>query len=304
MDQTLTADPESDRQTGRRGHRGPDPRRPGLGRSPAGRLQLGAVLGLMVGAIAMFASAALTQTTGSVVPVLTPLATAPVPESQLPVSLRKTPPATPGTCLTWQRSDAADALLVDCGASHLFEQAGAVQLAQFPAGAPLPGDSSFRNLVNQSCVPLVVKYLHGAYDPSGAYRAGALKPSAKSWADGDRALRCGLQRFSRSGALYPITGKVASHDQADIHATGTCLGIDGKFIGDPVDCSQPHAVQSVGFVDLASKFTKGYPKQGEQDSVLQPACTKMATAFAGGDQALSTKNLVVMWGTLSQASWD
>jgi len=33
---------------------------------------------------------------------------------------------------------------------------------------------------------------------------------------------------------------------ADVRPAGTCLGIDGRFIGDPVDCSLPHAEESVG----------------------------------------------------------
>ncbi|HZZ46389.1 MAG TPA: septum formation family protein [Pseudonocardia sp.] len=273
-------------------------------RSGLERIQLYAVIGLLLGGAVMLATAAFTESSGTNVPVLSTLATAPVPEADLPVSMRKAPAATPGTCLSWKRGDAADALMVDCGSPHLFEQAGPVQLTQFGPGTSLPSDANFRTLVNQLCAPLVANYLHGAYDPDGRYRAGALKPSEKSWSDGDRSMRCGLQRFSRSGALYPITGKVAGHDQSDVHAPGTCLGIDGKFIGDPVECSSPHAVESVGFVDLTQKFSKGYPKVSDQDGVLQPACTKLASDFAGGQQKLSDENLSVMWDNVTERSWN
>jgi hypothetical protein len=264
---------------------------------------VGIVVGLLVGAAVMLVVATLDAMTGAEVPVLSTLAAAPVPEDQLPLAERKPPPATPGTCLTWRRTDAADAKPTDCAGPHLFEQAGAVQLTEFPANAPLPDNERFRQLVNEQCVPLVDTYLNGKYDPDGKFRAGALKPSQKSWAKGDRSLRCGLQRFSRSGALYPIVGKVADQDQADVQPAGTCLGIDGRFIGDPVDCSLPHAVESVGSVDLGQKFSK-FPQVSDQDSYLQPACTKLAADYAGGDNVVSQKNLSVLWDNLTQESWN
>jgi hypothetical protein len=271
--------------------------------SRLGRRQLGLVLGLLLGSTAMLVSAALSQGADTVVPVLSNLAAVPVPPDQRPIAQRPPPPTAPGTCLSWQRADAADVVAVDCAGPHLFEQAGVVQLTQYPANAPLPDDASFRSLVNDQCTKTVSSYLGGRYDPDGAFRAGALKPSQKAWNDGDRSMRCGLQRFSRSGALYPITGKVAQQDQADVRPAGTCLGIDGKFIGDPVGCGQPHAIESVGSVDLGQKFSK-YPKVGDQDSYLQPQCAKIASAWVGGDQALASKNLSVMWDNLTEESWS
>jgi hypothetical protein len=280
------------------------PRTPGLlSRTGLGPPRVGVVIGLLLGAVVMLTAAALTDVTGTRVPVLSKLASAPIPEAQRPLAERTPPPATPGTCLTWQRTDAADAVLVDCASPHLFEQAGPVKLAEFGPGAAIPSNDQFRELVNQRCLPLVGQYLGGRYDPDGAFRAGALKPSVKSWQGGDRTLRCGLQRFSRSGALYPIDGKVADQDQADVHPAGTCLGIDGRFIGDPVDCSQPHAVESVGWVDLSKKFTGDYPAIADQDKYLQPQCMKLASAYAGGDDVVGRKDLSVMWNNLSPESW-
>jgi Septum formation len=272
-------------------------------RPPMVRLRLVSVLGLLLGATVMLASAALSQSTGTQVPVLSTLAAAPVPPSEHPMPERRPPPATPGTCLAWRRDDATDAAIVDCAGPHLFEQAGAVTLTQYGPDAPLPDNQSFRQLVNEQCTGLVTSYLHGRYDPDGAFRAGALKPSATAWFSGNRSMRCGLQRFSRSGALYSIKGKVAELDQSNIRAAGLCLGIDGKFIGDPVSCSRPHAVQSVGSIDLSSKFSK-YPQVSDQDNYLQPQCTKLASSYAGGQQALAGKNLSVIWDNLSQDSWN
>lgn len=262
-----------------------------------------AVVGLLAGAAAMLLVAALNDVAGTKVPVLSTLASAPVPDNQRPLADRTPPPATPGTCLTWKRPDAADAFAVDCGRQHLFEQAGPAQLADFAPGSAMPNNQRFRSLVNERCTPMVIKYLDGKYDPDGAFRAGALKPSQKSWNDGDRTLRCGIQRFSRSGALYPILGKVGAQDQADIRPAGTCLGIDGRFIGDPVDCALPHSIESVGSVDLGQKFSGKYPSVGDQDGFLQPACSKLASGYAGGDNVLSTKKLAVMWDNLTAESW-
>lgn len=267
-----------------------------------GPRQLYTVVGLLIGAAIMLVVATLSDVAGTQVPVLSGLAAAPVPNNERPLAERTPPPATAGICLSWERPDAADAEAVDCGQRHLFEQAGPVRLVDFKPGAPLPDNRTFRELVNERCTPLVVKYLDGKYDPAGAFRAGALKPSTKSWADGDRTLRCGLQRFSRSGALYSITGKVADQDQADIRPSGTCLGIDDKFIGDPIDCSLPHAEESVGAVDLGQKFTK-FPASRDQDGYLQPACSQLASAYAGGDNVVGDKHLVVIWSNLDQQSW-
>ena len=268
-----------------------------------GPRQFCVVIGLLVGAAVMLVVATLNDVVGTRVPVLSTLASAPVPDNLRPLADRTPPPPTAGTCLTWQRADAADAYLVDCAHQHLFEQAGPVQLTDFKPGSALPSNQQFRDLVNTQCTQLVANYLGGRYDPSGAFRAGALKPSSKSWAKGDRVLRCGLQRFSRSGALYPILGKVANQDQADIRPAGTCLGIDGRFIGDPVDCALPHSEESVGPIDLSQKFGDKFPSSDNQDTFLQPACTKQATDYAGGTGVIGDKKLVVIWGNLSQQSW-
>jgi len=281
------------------------PRSRGSERLPAlRRHHVGAVIGLLVGAAVMLVVATLDQVTGTQVPVLSNLAAAPAGDNPQLIAPRPPPPSTPGSCLTWRRPDAADAEAVDCGRAHLFEQAGTVALIDLPTGDALPDNDTFRKLVNERCTPMVISYLGGKYDPNGTFRAGALKPSAKRWSEGDRALRCGLQRFSRSGALYPINGKVSQQDQADIRPAGTCLGIDGRFIGDPVDCALPHAVESVGFIDLSGKFKSKYPSVAEQDAFLQPACTKQAADYAGGAKNISDKKLSVLWDNLTPESWN
>ena len=266
-------------------------------RSPAPR-RLG--VGVLAGALTMFLVALLDTVTGAQVPVLGSFAALPAPAGQQEVVEMAPPPATPGTCLNWTRPDASDTTVVDCGQVHLFEQAGTVQLTD---QTELPDDSRWRQLVRERCDPVVRDYLGGRFDPDGRYRVGALKPSPAKWAQGDRELRCGLQSASRSGALYPMAGKALEQDQSAVHEPGTCLGIDGRTIGDPVDCVAAHAVEAVGVVDLGGEFDDAFPAVEEQDEYLQTECTTIATKYAGGDDVITEKKLTVYWDNLTEDSW-
>ncbi len=275
--------------------RGAPPPPPRRSRAPR---RLG--VGVLAGALTMFLVALLDTVTGAQVPVLGSFAALPAPTGGREVVEVAPPPATPGTCLTWTRPDASDTTVVDCVRTHLFEQAGTVQLTD---QQELPDDGRWRQLVRERCDRVVRDYLGGRFDPDGRYRVGALKPSPVKWAEGDRELRCGLQSASRSGALYPMTGTAREQDQSAVHEPGTCLGIDGRTIGDPVDCAGTHAVEAVGVVDLAEKFDDGYPAVDAQDEFLQTACTKIATSYAGGGDVLAAKKLTVYWDNLTEDSW-
>ena len=248
----------------------------------------------------MFVVALLDTVTGAQVPVLGSFAALPAPAGDQEIVSLTTPPATPGTCLSWTRPDASDTRVVDCTQTHLFEQAGTVALTD---QKELPDDSRWRQLVRERCDPVVRDYLGGKFDPDGRFRVGALKPSPTKWAQGDRELRCGLQSASRSGALYPMTGRAHDQDQSAVHDPGTCLGIDGRTIGDPVDCTGPHAVEAVGVVDLGAKFDDKFPAVDAQDEFLQTECTKIATGYAGGDDVITAKKLTVYWDNVTEDSW-
>ncbi len=252
-------------------------------------------MGVLIGALTMLSVATLDRFTGAQVPVLSTLAALPSAEPKVPA-----PPATPGTCLSWSRPDAGDTAVVDCGQPHLFEQAGVVALTD---QATLPDDRQWRQLVNERCGPVVVGYLNGRFDPVGRFRVGALKPSAAMWDDGDRELRCGLQSASRSGAMYPTVGRVADADQSSVQDPGTCLAIDGRTVGDPVACVGPHAVETVGIVDLSTKFPGAFPNVGDQDGFLQPECSRIANDYAGGADVISKKKLTVYWDNVTEESW-
>jgi hypothetical protein len=257
------------------------------------------VIGVLVGSLTMLGVATLDSFAGATVPVLGTLAALPAAAG----SAREVPPppATPGTCLMWSRPDAADTEVVECAQPHLFEQAGSVTLA---ADMALPDDRQWRQIVNERCEPVVLEYLGGKFDPDGRFRVGALKPSPSKWADGDRELRCGVQSASRSGALLPISGRAGESEQAAVQEPGTCLAIDGRTIGDPVDCSGPHAVETVGVVNLSEKFSEGFPAVGDQDAFLQPQCAEVASKYAGNAEAISAKGLTVYWDNITEESWN
>lgn len=259
------------------------------------------VIGVVIGALTMFAVAALDSFTGAEVPVLGSFAALPAAPDEPEIVEVPPPPSTPGTCLTWSRADAADTAIVDCAEPHLFEQAGSVLLTD---QVELPDDAQWRQLVNERCEPVVLTYLGGLFDPDGRFRVGALKPSQAKWEQGDRELRCGLQSASRSGALYPIAGRVAESDQSDVQEPGTCLAIDGRTIGDPVDCAGLHSVETAGIVDLSAQFPDAFPESGAQDAFLQPECSRIAAEYAGGAEVISGKGLTVYWDNLTVESWN
>jgi len=257
---------------------------------------------VLVGALAMFGIATLDTFAGATVPVLGSFAALPAAADAEPEVVEvPAPPATPGTCLNWTRPDAADSTVVDCSQPHLFEQAGSVTLTD---QVELPDDRQWQQLVNERCTPIAREYLGNSLDPDGRFRVGALKPSPAKWAEGDRELRCGLQSASRSGALYPAAGRVAESDQSAVYEPGTCLAIDGRTIGDPVDCNGPHAVETVGIVDLTERFPDEFPQVADQDAYLQPECGRIATEYAGGAEVIEAKKLTVYWDNLNEESWS
>jgi len=211
-----------------------------------------------------------------------------------------------GSCLDWTRADAGDARTIDCASGHLFEIVGNVDLTtNFGPAAAFPTDQAWHGVVQQHCTPLAIEYLGGMFDPFGRLTVGALKPSQSGWRAGDRSLHCGLQVNARSGALFHAVNGAKSTDQANVHVPGTCLGIDGVDVGDPVDCAQPHAVEVVGNVDLAALLpSPEYPPEPKQDEVLVGACTKLADQYAGKPGLAAEKKLTVYWDSLKLESWS
>lgn len=210
--------------------------------------------------------------------------------------------ATAGDCLAWSRSDGSDMAKVDCAAPHLFEVSARVDIgAKYPGGAAFPDGTTWRKVFQDTCTDPTGKYLGGKLDPFGKFAVAALKPSLDRWQQGDRTLRCGLQVVGPSGTLFPFSGPVSGQDQSDVHEPGTCLGIQGKSVSDPVDCAEPHSWEIVGTVDLGKQF-KDFPPTDQQDGYLSDQCGKIAADYTGGAD-LGSKGLGVAWDNRAPESW-
>lgn len=213
-----------------------------------------------------------------------------------------------GDCLTWSKSDASDLSKVDCGGEHLFEVAAEIDLSTYPGaefgpGSKFPGVLRFAELKDQLCTPAVENYLGAQFDPNGKFSVGLINPGDAGWAANERTLRCGLQYSGNSGALRPIIGTVAEQDQSDVLEPGVCVGINQNLPADPVDCSQPHAFETVAIIDLAAQFPAGPPSVEDQDKFIEPACTQASTAYLGSPDALRNKTLTLFWGQFDATSW-
>lgn len=207
-----------------------------------------------------------------------------------------------GSCLTW--GDSGDMSKVDCSVKHLFEIAGTVDLSsQYPKGAPFPDGTLWQKIAQDSCTSVTAKFMSGKLDPFGKYSTGALKPKEQQWSAGSRTVRCGLQAAGPGGKkLLPTVGSAAKSDQSVVYEVGTCLGIDGKDVSDPVACGTAHAYEMVGIVDLKALFPDAYPTEDKQQAALSPACEKIANDYTKGFD-LRKAGLGVTWDTIRQESW-
>lgn len=213
-----------------------------------------------------------------------------------------------GSCLTWTEADAGDITSTSCADPHLFEVAAVVDLSVYPAAefgpdAPLPGALRLSALRAEICTPAVQTYLDQRFDPYGAYTVGLINPGGAAWRAGERTLACGLQNVGRSTTPFPVTGRVVDTDQSDVTQVGTCLGIDATLPTDPVDCTQPHASETVAVVDLADRFPGGYPSTTDQDAYLDTTCATASDAFTGTADGAAAKGLTVFWDNVRYESW-
>ncbi|MET9216655.1 MULTISPECIES: septum formation family protein [unclassified Nocardia] len=215
--------------------------------------------------------------------------------------------ASVGDCLSWTKADRSDLVKVNCEDKHLFEVAGVIDLAAYPGrefagGTRHPDSLRMTELRDEHCVPAVQQYLGGRFDPRGRYMVNVMSPSPAGWQHGDRTLRCGLQ-VAATATSPAATGAVASQDQSKVHATGTCLGINQNLPTDPVDCAQPHSVEIVGTVDLASNFTGGPPSEADQDKYVESECNRLSTDYLGSPDAIRNKTLTLFFDYLEPTSW-
>jgi hypothetical protein len=209
-----------------------------------------------------------------------------------------------GSCLTWN-ADGADMRPVGCDQPHLFEVTGDVDIsAEHGPTDPSPTVEAWRDIAKQKCATGAAEYLGGKLDPFGKFTVGALKPSDDQWRSGDRKLRCGLQRAGPTGkVLVPTSGPAAKQDQSDVYDPGTCLALVDKTVGDPVECTNAHAYEIVGVVDLQKVHPDGFPTEEQQQAAMLEACTKLVADYSGGLD-LAAKKLTLTWDTRKKESWD
>ncbi|MEU0796053.1 septum formation family protein [Amycolatopsis sp. NPDC005961] len=210
----------------------------------------------------------------------------------------------PGSCLTWNNADASDASKVACTQPHKFEVTALVDIgAQFPEGAPVPSLEQWQQIAQQKCTSDVKPYLGHNLDPYGKLTTNLLRPTPSQWDDGDRQLRCGLQWAGPGGTLLATTGPAKEQDQSLVFEPGTCLALQGKGVGDPLECTKPHSYEIIAILDLKTKFKDTYPSQDDQKAWLDTECTKQAADYTGGAD-LDAKKLILTWDLREQESWD
>lgn len=211
-----------------------------------------------------------------------------------------------GTCLDWPHDKPQNMRRVSCDKAHTFEVTNNVEIGdQYGEKAPPPAEQEWQQIVTDKCTAEAAKYLGGVLDPFGKYTAGALKPSAQQWREGDRRLRCGIQRVTPSAQrLLPTTGAAAKQDQSNVYDPGTCFALVDGEVGDPVDCDSAHAYEVVGIVDLSKTFDpKVYPPEEAQREKLVDLCPPVANEYTGNAD-LKASQLSLYSDTLRKESWD
>jgi len=167
----------------------------------------------------------------------------------------------------------------------------------------VPSLEQWQQIAQQKCTSDVKPYLGHNLDPYGKLTTNLLRPTPSQWDDGDRQLRCGLQWAGPGGTLLPTTGPAKEQDQSLVFEPGTCLALQGKGVGDPVECTKPHSYEIIATLDLKTKFKDTYPAQDDQKAWLDTECTKQAADYTDGAD-LDAKKLILTWDLREQESWD
>jgi hypothetical protein len=218
----------------------------------------------------------------------------------------------PGDCLNWPGTNPDAAHIVACKDEHRFEVAESIDMKTFPGSeygpnAAPPSKERVAQISQEQCTPALRSYLGPKFDPNGKFTIGLLWSGEKAWKQsGERRMLCGLQLLGPGDTQLPFQGNVADIDQSKVWPAGTCLGIDpatNQPTDVPVDCSQPHAMEVTGAVNLAEKFPGGLPADPDQDSFIKDTCTKLTDAYLAPVQLRAT-TLALSYSTISLPSWS
>ncbi|WP_026918512.1 septum formation family protein [Gordonia shandongensis] len=219
-----------------------------------------------------------------------------------------------GDCLTWDTP--GEPSEVACAEPHRFEVAGVLDTADYPTSefsstAAWPGPERFAAIRDENCEVMVRRYLGGGLDPQGRFAPGLMFPSKVEWERGVRSLRCGIEQPGTNGAKDLFSGRVATIDQSFTWPDGTCIGIDRETrqpSKNVVDCSESHAFQVTGSVDLSQRFGdrnsgKPWPSTEDQNDYLVKICPTQTDKFFGGAEAFRKTTLNVQPSKISEVSW-
>jgi predicted heme/steroid binding protein len=218
----------------------------------------------------------------------------------------------PGDCLNWPGTNPDAAHIVACKDEHRFEVAESIDMKTFPGteygpNAAPPSKERVAQISQEQCTPALRSYLGPKFDPNGKFTIGLLWSGEKAWKQsGERRMLCGLQLLGPGDTQLPFQGNVADIDQSKVWAAGTCLGIDAATnqpTDVPVDCTQPHAMEVTGAVNLAEKFPGGLPADPDQDAFIKDTCTKLTDAYLAPVQLRAT-TLALSYSTISLPSWS
>ncbi|WP_420841309.1 septum formation family protein [Gordonia jacobaea] len=223
-----------------------------------------------------------------------------------------------GDCLDWPDGQPGQPSKVACDQLHRFEVAGPLNTALLPGSefgdsAAWPGAERFAAIRDEQCPVIVDDYLQGKLDPQGRFSVGMMYPSQAQWDKGARELRCGLQQTGKGGQPDQVAGRVIDNDQSFSWPPGTCIGIDQQtrrptVPATVVGCSEPHAFQTTGIVDLSARFGnrtsgKPWPQIDDQNKFLAGICPAQAQRFLGGKEKLDATTLNTQWSVISEPSW-
>ncbi|WP_083862842.1 septum formation family protein [Gordonia soli] len=219
-----------------------------------------------------------------------------------------------GDCLDWPAGRPGSPEKITCEDKHRFEVAGKLDTkllpgSEFGEAAPYPGPVRFESIRNEQCPVIVDDYLAGKLDPQGRFSVGIMYPPKDQWDKGARELRCGIQQTGPDRFPEQFAGRVADQDQSFQWVPGTCVGIDeNRKPTYPVNCTEKHAFQTTGIVDLAPRFGdrvsgKPWPGAAAQNTFLQSVCPVQTERFLGGKDKLEKTTLNVQWSVISEVSW-
>jgi hypothetical protein len=192
-----------------------------------------------------------------------------------------------GDCILWNQQPGTgerSTKTVDCAEPHLLEFTA---FARVPERLTYPSDDEWAMLVREKCLPLAEKHLGYPLVPGGRFDADALQPTHQSWLGGDRELTCGIGYVGWKELGFDptmsskFTGVVQGQDQALLYSVGTCLAQDeAGDIRPPVPCTELHAFEITGHVDLSGKITDPADETAVSQ-VAGPACDRLAEAYLG-----------------------